>query len=158
MQKEQREKDSGRVQIVPPTENELKIVGKLEEMANRKGAQITSIAMAYVMHKAPYVFPIVGVRTLKHLEGNIEALNVALSREEIDELEGAAPFDYGFPTSIFALGGKGRDVSGHMTAADGFGNSLFVRLREVGLVQPISPGNAERKVTLTAFQAGTTAK
>jgi hypothetical protein len=114
-------------------------------MAKRKGTLMTSIAQSYVMHKQPYVFPIVGVRTLAHLKGNIEALKVTLTREEIDELEAVVPFDYGFPTSMFALGGRGSDVSGNETAADGFGNTMFVRLREVGLPQPIQLGEPERK-------------
>lgn len=45
-QKEQREKDPGRNSMLPATENEVKIVDKLEEMAERKGTLITSIAMA----------------------------------------------------------------------------------------------------------------
>jgi hypothetical protein len=144
-QKEQREKDSARKAIVPPTANEIAICEKLEEMAKRKGTLMTSIAQSYVMHKQPYVFPIVGVRTLGHLKGNIEALKVSLTREEIDELEAVVPFDYGFPNSLFAVGGRGSDVSGNETASDSFGNTMFVRLREVGLPQPIQLGQPEKK-------------
>ena len=134
--KEQREKDPGRVQMFPPTENEIKIVDKLEEMAKRKSTQITSIALAYVMHKVPYVFPIVGGRTIKHLEGNIEALGLEMTREDILELEGAAPFDLGFPMGMFAMLGRFRDVSNQPTAIDNFGNAMFVRMDEPELVQP----------------------
>lgn len=57
-------------------------------------------ALAYVRHKAPYVFPIVGGRKLEHLKGNIEALKLELTDEDIDEIEGAVPFDVGFPMNI----------------------------------------------------------
>jgi diketogulonate reductase-like aldo/keto reductase len=90
-------------------EKHARIAAKLEEIANRKGKNvlITSIALAYVMHKAPYVFPIVGGRKVDHLKGNIDALGVKLSQEEIDEIDGAEPFDIGFPMNfLFGFGGK----------------------------------------------------
>lgn len=86
-----------------------RIAGKLEEIANRKakGTLITSVALAYVMHKAPYVFPIVGGRKVDHLKGNIDALGVELSQEEIDEIDSMEPFDIGFPMNfLFGYGGK----------------------------------------------------
>jgi aryl-alcohol dehydrogenase-like predicted oxidoreductase len=90
-------------------EKYARIAAKLEEIANRKGkgTLITSIALAYVMHKAPYVFPIVGGRKVDHLKGNIDALGVKLSQEEIDEIDAAEPFDIGFPMNfLFGYGGK----------------------------------------------------
>ncbi|RAH45526.1 norsolorinic acid reductase [Aspergillus brunneoviolaceus CBS 621.78] len=63
------------------------------------------IALTYVTSKAPYVFPIVGGRTIDHLRGNIEALTIRLSEEEIREIEAAVPFDLGFPMN-FLYGGS----------------------------------------------------
>jgi diketogulonate reductase-like aldo/keto reductase len=90
-------------------EKYARIADKLEEIASRKGKNvlITSIALAYVMHKAPYVFPIVGGRKVSHLQGNIDALGIKLSQDEIDEIDGAEPFDIGFPMNfLFGYGGK----------------------------------------------------
>jgi len=53
------------------------------------------------MHKAPYVFPIIGGRKVEHLHANIEALDIALTDEQIKELESVVPFDLGFPTGFF---------------------------------------------------------
>jgi len=76
----------------------------LEKIAKSKGVAVTGIAMAYVMQKAPYVFPIVGTRKVSQLKENIEALDkVTLSPEEIKELEDASPVDLGFPHAM--LGG-----------------------------------------------------
>ena len=86
-----------------PSEKHLKLSDKLEEIASRKKTGLTSVALAYVMHKAPYVFPIVGGRKIEHLKGNIEALSLELSDEEIADIDGAAPFDVGFPMNF--LGG-----------------------------------------------------
>ena len=59
------------------------------------------MAIAYVMQKVPYVFPIIGGRKVEHLYDNIEALNVALTPEHIAYLEGVLPFDKGFPFNPF---------------------------------------------------------
>jgi hypothetical protein len=57
------------------------------------------------MHKTPYVFPIVGGRTVEHLKQNIEALTIHLSEEDITEIDNAVPFDIGFPNNLL-WGGK----------------------------------------------------
>ena len=81
------------------TEPERKLCKALEEVQKQVGAKsIQAVAIAYVMQKAPYVFPIIGGRKKEQLEANIEALNVALSEEQIKYLEGVLPFDPGFPS------------------------------------------------------------
>ncbi|KAG6038385.1 hypothetical protein E4U41_004225 [Claviceps citrina] len=69
----------------------------LEAIAHRKNTAITSIALAYVMQKAPYVFPVVGGRSVEHLKANVKALTIELSVQDIGEIEAAVPFDLGFP-------------------------------------------------------------
>lgn len=103
--KEQREDNDGR-KMTPVSDVQLKVSEVLETIAKRKGSIITGIALAYVMHKTPYVFPICGGRKVEHLKGNIEALSVQLSQEDMDEIESAVPFDLGFPHSFaIAMGG-----------------------------------------------------
>lgn len=69
----------------------------LEKIAERKNSTITSVALAYCMAKTPYVFPIVGGRKVEHLKGNIEALSLRLSAEDVKEIEKGYDFDPGFP-------------------------------------------------------------
>ena len=95
-----------------PSENHLLLTDALEKVADRKKTAITSIALAYVMHKAPYVFPIVGGRTIDHLKGNIEALGLELSDEDIAEIEKAAPFDHGFPQTMLSQKPSGAHAPG----------------------------------------------
>ena len=59
-----------------------------------------AVAIAYVMQKTPYVFPIIGGRKVEHLHANIEALDITLSEEHIEEIESAHPFDVGFPHNM----------------------------------------------------------
>ena len=52
------------------------------------------------MQKTPYVFPIVGGRKVEHLMDNIAALDVRLGPEHYRKIEGAVPFEVGFPTDL----------------------------------------------------------
>ncbi|KAF9522053.1 NADP-dependent oxidoreductase domain-containing protein [Crepidotus variabilis] len=54
-----------------------------------------AMAIAYVMQKTTYVFPIIGGRKVEHLEANIEALSIALSEGQIEFLESVVDFDIG---------------------------------------------------------------
>lgn len=84
----------------------------LEAVAIRKGTQLTSVAIAYVMHKAPYVFPILGTRSLKQMQLNIAALELSLTKEEIEDIDGAVPFDRGWPYSWLAPGVTSEEIQG----------------------------------------------
>lgn len=104
---EQRQSQEGR--SVELTDNDIKISQTLERVAGKLNTAMTSVAMAYVMHKAPFVFPIVGGRKVDHLKGNIEALTLELSQDDIKEIESAAPFDLGFPHTML----WGKEVPDH---------------------------------------------
>ena len=56
-----------------------------------------AVAIAYHLHKTPYVFPIIGVRSVEKLRKNIEALTITLSPEHMRILEDAVPLDPEFP-------------------------------------------------------------
>lgn len=106
----------------------------LEKVAQRKNTLITSVAMAYVMHKAPYVFPICGGRKIEHLKGNIDALGLRLDVADIEEIEEAYPFDVGFPHNM--LSGSAKPAQGPED------NVLYKRLGYLDFVkgpQPIPP-------------------
>lgn len=83
------------------TEDEKKMSTALEKVAKEVGAaSITAVAIAYVMQKTPYVFPIIGGRKVEHLMSNLDALNVNLTDEHIAYLESIFPFDPGFPNTM----------------------------------------------------------
>ena len=83
------------------TEPERKLCKALEEVQKQVGAKsIQAVAIAYVMQKTPFVFPIIGGRKVEHLHANIGALDVALTREHIKQIESVVPFDAGFPSNF----------------------------------------------------------
>lgn len=60
-----------------------------------------TVAIAYLLQKTPYVFPIIGGRKVEHLLANAEALEISLTPEQIEYLESQKPFDKGFPMNRF---------------------------------------------------------
>lgn len=92
-----REKENEGRKIKPATEREIAVSKVLEGVAKRKGSTIQAVALQYVMHKAPYVFPLVGGRKVEHLAGNIEALELPLDETDMKEIDGAYGFEHGFP-------------------------------------------------------------
>lgn len=83
------------------TEDESKMSDALEQVAKEHGVEsVTTIAIAYVMSKTPYVFPLIGGRKVEHLKDNVKALSIKLSQKQIDFLESVKPFDVGFPNEF----------------------------------------------------------
>ncbi|KAF7376742.1 Aldo/keto reductase [Mycena sanguinolenta] len=95
------------------TEDERKISKALEKIAAEVGTKsLTAVAIAYVMTKIPYCFPIIGGRKVEHLMENLEALDISLSSEQMAYLESTVPFDPGFPTDAIGDGTKANPLMG----------------------------------------------
>ncbi|KAH8114689.1 aryl-alcohol dehydrogenase [NADP+] [Phellopilus nigrolimitatus] len=92
-------------------EDEKKMSAALEKVAEEVGAEhITAVAIAYVMQKTPYVFPVIGGRKVEQLLANIEALKISLSDEQIKYLESILPFDPGFPNTMIGDGTSSNSI------------------------------------------------
>ncbi|KAJ7711297.1 NADP-dependent oxidoreductase domain-containing protein [Mycena olivaceomarginata] len=87
-------------------ENEVTISRALEKVAGEvgKGVSSNAVAIAYVLSKAPYVFPILGGRKVEHLLSNLTALDITLWAEQIEYLENVVQFDPGFPGTMIGDG------------------------------------------------------
>ncbi|OAX36584.1 hypothetical protein K503DRAFT_289140 [Rhizopogon vinicolor AM-OR11-026] len=80
------------------TKVEKAMSAALEKVAKGVGAKhITAVAIAYLMQKVPYVFPLIGGRKVEHLEANLESLAISLTAEQLRYLESVVPFNPGFP-------------------------------------------------------------
>lgn len=72
------------------------IVARVEELANKKGATMAQIALAWELAKEGVTAPIVGTTNLQNLKEIIDALDIKLTEDEIQYLE--EPYQ---PTAIF---------------------------------------------------------
>ena len=98
----EREKHNPGRNFIPLSARDKQISKVMEGIAKEKGAKLLDIALAYVMQKVPYVFPIVGGRKLEHIEGNIAALEVSLTEDDVKKVESAYNFDHGFPHTFLS--------------------------------------------------------
>lgn len=66
----------------------LRLVDKVRSLARACGASPAQIALAWLLSRGEDVVPIPGTKKVAYLEENIEALGLALSAHDLDELEG----------------------------------------------------------------------
>jgi pyridoxine 4-dehydrogenase len=86
------EEDIAFVPFFPLAIGELaKPEGRVAEIASRRGATPAQVALAWLLARSPAILAIPGTSSVRHLEENIAAASIALSREEVEELADAAP-------------------------------------------------------------------
>ena len=82
----------------PQSEEEQKLSEALASVASEHGIEsVTAVALAWILLKAPYVFPIIGGRKVEHLKDNIQALSLKLTNKQIEYLDGFKPVVPEFP-------------------------------------------------------------
>lgn len=59
---------------------------RAKELAQKKGCDLSQIAIAWSLHSPMHVFPIIGASKAKHLHSAVEALNISLTEEEYSYL------------------------------------------------------------------------
>jgi pyridoxine 4-dehydrogenase len=61
---------------------------KLEKVAKQVGATAHQVALSWLLHHSPNILLIPGTSSVRHLEENIKAEAIALTEEQLAELEG----------------------------------------------------------------------
>jgi aryl-alcohol dehydrogenase-like predicted oxidoreductase len=82
-----------------PSPKNLKLAEAVVDIAKRRGCLPAQVAINWVRQQGdqPQIIPILGSRSLKHLEENLRCLDSDLSREELQLLSEASPIELGFP-------------------------------------------------------------
>ncbi|WP_018478740.1 aldo/keto reductase [Pontibacter roseus] len=62
-------------------------ISKLQEIGNKYGATAHQIALSWLLHRSPNILLIPGTSKVKHLEENYAAASIALSKEDLNELD-----------------------------------------------------------------------
>lgn len=71
----------------------LRLVEKLEEIAEEKDVTASQLALAWVLAQGQDIVPIPGTKRVKYLEQNAEAADIILSQEELAAIEDVFPKD-----------------------------------------------------------------
>jgi aryl-alcohol dehydrogenase-like predicted oxidoreductase len=69
----------------------MELVERVEEMAREKGVTAGQLALAWVLHQGEDIVPIPGTKRVRYLEENVAAADVALSEEDLRQLDEIAP-------------------------------------------------------------------
>ena len=59
----------------------------VKRVANRHGVGVSQVALAWLLSRSPTVLPIPGTHTIEHLEENVRATTLKLTKNDLDELE-----------------------------------------------------------------------
>lgn len=68
-----------------------KLVDALDGIARDKGISKAQLALAWVLHQGDFIVPIPGARKINHLEDNVGAAAVELSKDDLGEIAEALP-------------------------------------------------------------------
>ncbi|MGO9341700.1 MAG: aldo/keto reductase [Acidimicrobiales bacterium] len=69
----------------------LEVVHRLEDISSRLGVTTAQLALAWVLSRGDDVVPIPGTKRRAYMEQNAAAVDLALSKEDLDEIEDVAP-------------------------------------------------------------------
>jgi aryl-alcohol dehydrogenase-like predicted oxidoreductase len=61
--------------------------GKLDQLAKKHKATVSQISLAWLLHRSPVMLPIPGTSSVAHLEENLKAAEIKLSKAEMQEIE-----------------------------------------------------------------------
>ncbi len=68
-------------------EKNLQLLGRIEELAKKKGCSPAQLALAWVLAQGQDIVPIVGTKRRSYLEENLGALNLNLTRDELRQID-----------------------------------------------------------------------
>lgn len=71
----------------------LDLVQQINKLSTQNGCTPSQLALAWVMQKGDYIFPIPGTKRIKYLEENAGAVNVSFSKEELETIDSIFPKD-----------------------------------------------------------------
>lgn len=106
------------------TEKDFDIIDTLSAIASEHQTDVSTIALAYVFAKEGITSTIIGARTLEHLEGNLKALEIQLSAEQIQRLNEVSKPVLNFPADFNNnlspnFSGAGVTINGRETVRPG---------------------------------------
>jgi aryl-alcohol dehydrogenase-like predicted oxidoreductase len=72
-------------------ERNRRLVRPVEELAAAKGLQPAQLALAWLLHRRPWIVPIPGTKRVRYVEENAAAADVELTEAELARLDEALP-------------------------------------------------------------------
>jgi len=75
----------------PANQRKLEAVDKLHEVADEAGLSMVDLALAFVLNHPAVTAPIIGPRTMEHLESQLGAVEITLDAATLDRIDRIVP-------------------------------------------------------------------
>jgi aryl-alcohol dehydrogenase-like predicted oxidoreductase len=72
-------------------EENLKILNEIEAIAAEKNCTPAQLALAWLLAQGQDIVPIPGTKRSKHLQENVDALNIHLTKSDLERIDAASP-------------------------------------------------------------------
>jgi aryl-alcohol dehydrogenase-like predicted oxidoreductase len=82
-------------------EHNLALARQVADLAAERGCSAAQLALAWVHHRGPDVFPLPGTKSMRHIEANVAAMDLVLSDAELSVLDVLAPLGTRYPDMSF---------------------------------------------------------
>jgi aryl-alcohol dehydrogenase-like predicted oxidoreductase len=84
------------------SERNWRILAAVDDVAKQTGATTAQVALAWVIAKPAVTSVIFGARSVEQVNDNIAAAELALSAEQVKQLDDASSYDLGYPYDFMA--------------------------------------------------------
>jgi aryl-alcohol dehydrogenase-like predicted oxidoreductase len=91
----------GMKEFLPEGQRAAPIISAVKSVSTQVGRSMAQVALAWLRHQTVPVIPIIGARKVSQLQDNLGSLDLVLSAEQLESLDGASQIELGFPQSAY---------------------------------------------------------
>jgi aryl-alcohol dehydrogenase-like predicted oxidoreductase len=91
----------GMKEFLPEERRAAPIISAVKSVSAQVGRSMAQVALAWLRHQTVPVIPIIGARKVSQLQDNLGSLDLVLSAEQLQFLDGASQIELGFPQSAY---------------------------------------------------------
>jgi aryl-alcohol dehydrogenase-like predicted oxidoreductase len=93
--------NDGMKEFLPEEQHAARIVSAVKSVSEQAGRSMAQVALAWLRHQSVPVIPIIGARKVSQLQDNLASLDLVLSAEQLEALDGASQIELEFPQGIY---------------------------------------------------------
>jgi aryl-alcohol dehydrogenase-like predicted oxidoreductase len=94
--------NAGMKEFLPEEQRATRIISAVKSVSAQVGRSMAHVALAWLRYQTVPVIPIIGARKVSQLQDNLGSLDLVLSAEQLQSLDGASQIERGFPQSAYA--------------------------------------------------------
>jgi aryl-alcohol dehydrogenase-like predicted oxidoreductase len=87
--------------LLPEEPRAAPIISAVKSVSEQTGRSMAQVALAWLRHQTVPVIPLIGARKVSQVQDNLASLDLELSAEQLQSLDGASRIELGFPQGIY---------------------------------------------------------